>query len=231
MNVSTMKTNLGGIVFKLGIATMMLVYPAVVSAQSGSRSAVETPQQYEQQPHGSSSRPTGSTRQQAGSATKSPHQDGSLIGMEGYCPVCIKDMKKWVRGKPEFQSIYKGKIYYFPAAKQKAIFDANPQKYAPVLNGDCAVALKKMKRRVPGNIRHAAIHQNQLYLFANEAAKQEFIANPALYEVAAPAPEQGHDMGSGAKPQGSSTKPQGSGTNQGSGHSGSSNRSSGSQSR
>ncbi len=30
------------------------------------------------------------------------------LGLDGYCPVCIVDGKKWVRGNPEFQTTYDG---------------------------------------------------------------------------------------------------------------------------
>ena len=111
------------------------------------------------------------------------------LGLEGYCPVCIIEMNKWVRGDKRFKTIYDGKTYYFPSDKQLRMFLADPAKYTPVAGGDCVVCLANMKKRVSGNIRHAAIMQKQLYLFPNEQLKKEFVSNPQKYYRAADALE------------------------------------------
>ena len=63
----------------------------------------------------------------------------SSLALGGYCPVCVIEMKKWVRGNPEHQVTYAGKTYRFPGEKQKQTFLANPTKYVPALGGDCTV--------------------------------------------------------------------------------------------
>jgi len=103
------------------------------------------------------------------------------IGMEGYCPVCLRDMKKWVKGNPAYQAMYDGHVYSFMSEAQKNTFLANPNRYVPVLGGDCVTCLAKMGQRMPGNIRHAAYHQGRLYLFAGEDQKQMFMKDPAAY--------------------------------------------------
>jgi YHS domain-containing protein len=90
-------------------------------------------------------------------------------------------MKKWVKGKPEHQLTYDGKTYYFPAAKQKQMFVADPAKYVPALGGDCTVCLAKMGKYVPGSVRHAAMLEQRLYLFPADEQKQEFLAHPQQY--------------------------------------------------
>jgi YHS domain-containing protein len=102
-------------------------------------------------------------------------------GMEGYCPVCLKDMKKWVRGNPAYQAIYDGHVYSFMSDAQKNTFIADPLRYVPVLGGDCVTCLAKMSRRMPGNIRHAAYHRGRLYLFAGKDQKQMFLKDAAAY--------------------------------------------------
>jgi len=105
----------------------------------------------------------------------------SDLALEGYCPVCIVAMKKWVRGKSEHQTTYDGKTYYFPGEKQKEMFLADPAKYVPALGGDCTVCLANMGKRVPGNIRHAVFHQQRLFLFPSADQKNEFQAHPDQY--------------------------------------------------
>ncbi len=154
------------------LMTFLICWPAFASAQSGKKPSTLRRSGTQQQ-----------TTQGVGSNTKqgSDSKATQQLAMEGYCPVCIVDMKKWVAGDARFQSTFDGKTYRFPAATQKATFDANPAKYAPVLGGDCVVALKKMNKRVPGNIRQAAFYGSRLFLFANEMAKNEFLANLEAY--------------------------------------------------
>lgn len=101
--------------------------------------------------------------------------------MEGYCPVCTIEMKKWVKGDTQFTSTFDGQLYLFPGEEQKKMFDAEPVKYVPVLGGDCIVAFKKMGERVPGDIRQAAIHEDRLFLFSNEMAREEFLKDKDVY--------------------------------------------------
>jgi YHS domain-containing protein len=150
------------------VAFMMWV-PATSNAQSGSKQA------------GSSAKAQGSATTQGSATAQGSATRIAKPAMEGYCPVCIVDMKKWVAGNANFQSTFDGQAYLFPGQEQKAAFDANPTKYVPVLAGDCVVALMKMNQRVPGNIRHAAINNGRLFLFSNEMAKQEFTDNEAAF--------------------------------------------------
>jgi len=86
-----------------------------------------------------------------------------------------------VQGKPQYQSTYDGKTYYFPSDKERQMFLADPAKYVPALGGDCTVCLAKMGKRMPGSIHHAAIHRGRLYLFPSDEQKQMFLADPDAY--------------------------------------------------
>lgn len=121
---------------------------------------------------------TRSNRSSSGAATRSAQ--GS-VALEGYCPVCIIEMKKWVPGKSDHQSTYDGKTYYFPSEKQKEMFLADPAKYVPALGGDCTVCLVKMGKRVAGNIRNATFYEHRLFLFPSADQKKEFQAHPEKY--------------------------------------------------
>jgi YHS domain-containing protein len=61
------------------------------------------------------------------------------------------------------------------------MFLADPAKYVPVLRGDCVVCYARSGKRMPGNINHAAFHQDRLYLFAGEKQKQMFAADPEAF--------------------------------------------------
>jgi YHS domain-containing protein len=127
---------------------------------------------------------------QSGSRTDPPSGSGQRaqqkapLALEGYCPVSVLEMRKWVKGDPGHQVVYDGRTYLFADEKGKKMFEANSSKYVPALGGDCVVALVKMGKRVPGNIRHAALHDGRLFLFSNADAHKIFRAEPATYASA-----------------------------------------------
>ncbi len=115
---------------------------------------------------------------QAGSGTKAI---ANAVGLQGYCPVCVINMKKWVKGDAQFAAQYDGKTYLFPGDEQKQMFVNDPAKYTPILGGDCVVALVEIGKRVPGSLQFAALHEDHLYLFSNEQAKGMFQSNKEKY--------------------------------------------------
>lgn len=145
---------------------LLAVASSPATAQSGTRSTPSS---------GSSSRtvaPTGSG--QRGQAQAS-------LALEGYCPVSLQKMNKWVKGNPAIQATFDGHTYYFANEEGKQMFAEDPAKYAPVLGGDCVVSLAKMGKRVPGNIRQAVLQEGRLFLFANVEGKKMFQADPRAY--------------------------------------------------
>src|SRR5215813_3380229 len=93
---------------------------------------------------------------------------GPRIGLDGYCPVCIIEARKWEKGSPAHQATYDRVTYYFPNDTIKQKFLANPAKYVPALGGDCVVCYAKLGKRVAGSIRHSTRHDNRLFLFPSE---------------------------------------------------------------
>ena len=116
-----------------------------------------------------------------GNAAQAQNRTGPSLGLEGYCPICLIEAKKWVRGTPDHQVTYDGKTYYFPSENEKRVFEADPAKYVPVLSGDCTVCLAKAGKRVPGNIRHATLYKGRVFLFTSDREKQEFLSSPKKY--------------------------------------------------
>ena len=154
--------------YLLSLSTLGLLALASIPAyaQSGSRSYP---------PRGSTGRGAAS----AGSGQRT--QAKGPLALEGYCPVSLKTMNKWVKGSPTNQSVFDGHTYHFANQQGKQMFDGQPATYVPVLGGDCAVSYVKMGKRVPGNIRHAALNDGRLFLFANAQGKQMFLADRRPY--------------------------------------------------
>ena len=109
---------------------------------------------------------------------KADHMEEPRIGLGGYCPVCILDANKWVKGSPEHQATYDGVTYYFPEEAIKQKFLANPAKYVPALGGDCIVCYVKLGKRVPGSVNYSARYDNRLFLFPGAEQQQAFLSNP-----------------------------------------------------
>ena len=76
------------------------------------------------------------------------NKDGAAI--LGYDAVAYFTDNKPAKGNPKFQSEYEGAKYYFASAEHKALFDANPAKYAPAYGGFCGYAASVGKVR-PAN--------------------------------------------------------------------------------
>ena len=104
--------------------------------------------------------------------------------MNGFCPVCIIDMRKWMRGNPSIAVDLDGKRYLFPGEEQRQKFLKNTAQYAPALGGDCIVCYVDGGARAPGSVYYTAIHKNRLYMFPGQGEKAKFMANPAKYENA-----------------------------------------------
>ena len=62
------------------------------------------------------------------------------VAIEGYDPVAYFLESKPVEGSDSHQSEWSGASWHFKSAENKALFDANPEKYAPQYGGYCAWA-------------------------------------------------------------------------------------------
>ena len=161
---------------KLSCAALLMVGIATTAdAQSGTRSTTIR-----------SGLPSGSqTRSTMGRSGASMSTVKSMpVGLRGYCPVCVIEMKKWVKGKPEHRVELDGKVYYFPGEEQRKMFLANPTQYTPALGGDCVVCLTEKGERNSGSIQYSALSGGRLFLFPSEAIKQKFASDPAKYLAA-----------------------------------------------
>jgi len=155
------------------VLSVLLGGNACVQAQSGSRIRQAPSRNHTRQV------PPGSQSRQAPAENRSREVQSNL-GLEGYCPVCVVEMKKWVRGKPEHRTTYDGKTYYFPSQELKAKFLSDPAKYVPALGGDCTVCFANGKR-MAGDIHFASLYDHRLFLFPGEDQRQEFMAHSDKY--------------------------------------------------
>lgn len=70
-------------------------------------------------------------------------KDAKQVAINGYDPVAYFTMEKPVAGTAEHDSMYMGATFLFASAENKALFDADPTRYAPQYGGYCAYAVSK----------------------------------------------------------------------------------------
>jgi len=69
----------------------------------------------------------------------------TLLGgaIRGYDPVAYFTEKKPVEGKKAFSHKWKGATWYFSSERNRDLFRADPEKYAPQYGGYCAYAVSQ----------------------------------------------------------------------------------------
>lgn len=67
-------------------------------------------------------------------------EDGAI---RGYDPVAYHVAGEPGRGQERFSSSYLGETWYFASAENKALFDTDPDRYAPAYGGYCAYAMSR----------------------------------------------------------------------------------------
>lgn len=103
------------------------------------------------------------------------------LGLEGYCPVELRENERWRRGDKRYYSVYHGRKYFFSTQEAQEQFLAAPEQYAPVLGGDDIVAWVEDHKRVPGRREHGAFYDGGVYLFASGSSYKKFQRDPSAY--------------------------------------------------
>ncbi|NOY40259.1 MAG: hypothetical protein GXP26_00280 [Planctomycetes bacterium] len=103
------------------------------------------------------------------------------VAAKGYSVVALRDQQKWIEGLATRHVFFDGQIYWFANQREKDIFIAAPEKYAPVLGGDCLVSYSETGKRIPGDPRFGVVHRGRIYLFASELLRERFQNNTERY--------------------------------------------------
>ena len=74
-------------------------------------------------------------------AAEPPVYSGGGAAINGYDPVAYFDGNGPVKGAEDFSSTHDGATWLFASAENKAMFDADPAKFAPQYGGYCAYAV------------------------------------------------------------------------------------------
>lgn len=102
--------------------------------------------------------------------------------LSGYCPVSYFTEGKPAKGDAKYRSEHEGFVYQFADAEKQALFEKEPEKYAPRIGGFCAVALGgPYGNRFQGDPKVFAMVGGKLYLLSSERAKMSFDQRPEHY--------------------------------------------------
>ena len=99
--------------------------------------------------------------------------DKNGIALHGFDPVAFHTVKAPVKGKPEFHSDYHGARYLFHSAKNKAAFDATPDRYEPAFGGYCAYGVSRGKL-VDIDVEAFQVVQDRLLLQYSKGVRDDF---------------------------------------------------------
>jgi len=100
---------------------------------------------------------------------------GAVVG--GYDVVSYHTAGEPMAGSADFSAMYQGATWQFSSAENKALFEADPAKYAPAYGGWCSAGASKGKK-VPTKPDLFAIVDGQLYLNSSPAAHNKlFLAD------------------------------------------------------
>jgi YHS domain-containing protein len=112
-----------------------------------------------------------------GSESAKVNVDGNGVILKGCDTVAYFEQGKPVKGNPAFKSTYRGAIYLFASASDKAEFDKDPAKYAPQYGGFCAYGVLKGALDDFEGLGDFVVYKGKLYLNGNQSALEIFKSN------------------------------------------------------
>lgn len=100
--------------------------------------------------------------------------------VRGYDVVSYFTENKPVKGSKEFSLTYKGAKWLFSSANNKALFEADSEKYAPQYGGYCAYAVS---RNTTASVKpeYFTIHDDKLYLNYSKSVNKKWIKDKGGY--------------------------------------------------
>lgn len=95
--------------------------------------------------------------------------------LSGYDTVAYFTQGKPVKGKKEFKAEYLDAVWYFSSAKNKSLFEENPDRYRPQYGGHCAWAVGANNAKAKGDPKHWKIVEDKLYLNYNADVQKKWL--------------------------------------------------------
>jgi hypothetical protein len=110
---------------------------------------------------------------EAGSTNNEPR-----IALDGYDPVAYFTDGRPVKGSQEFTFAFDDAVYYFKSAEHRAMFVADPDRYAPQYSGYCAISVS-MGKKAHADPEAWIISDGKLFVFAGKGGVPKFAQDSA----------------------------------------------------
>ena len=120
--------------------------------------------------------------------------DNNNVVLNGYDLVAYFTMDEAVKGSKNYTYDWKGKTFWFSSKEHQALFNANPEKYAPQFNGHCANGLSD-GHVVDGNPIYWRVIDDKLYVFYSYWGRTQWAFNVEEQVELAWATFNAHDRG------------------------------------
>ncbi len=101
------------------------------------------------------------------------YTDETGYALGGHDPVAYFTIGAPTPGKPDISREWNGATWLFSTSEHRALFDADPDKYAPAFGGHCAVA-QVMGADLKGSPKRWRIKNGRLYVNKNLLASTMF---------------------------------------------------------
>ncbi|MEA2982969.1 MAG: hypothetical protein QOF09_4792 [Alphaproteobacteria bacterium] len=98
------------------------------------------------------------------------------VALHGYDPVSYFTDARPEQGSPRFTFAFDDAVYWFRDAEHRAVFAADPERYAPQYDGYCAVSMSAGMKAEP-DPEAWAIAEGKLYVFGAKRAAIVFAQN------------------------------------------------------
>ena len=102
--------------------------------------------------------------------------DENDIAIQGYDTVAYFIKGRPVEGKQKYTATYNNAIYQFSSEKNRDLFRANPEKYAPQYGGFCAMGVA-LEKKLDVDPEAFKIVDNKLYLNLNKAVQKKWLTD------------------------------------------------------
>lgn len=103
------------------------------------------------------------------------------FAFSGLCLVSLLDEQFLTEGTEDFTSEHHGVTLCFVSKKHKELFEKDPQKYWPVLDGACVISQIDDKTKRQGDPETGAVYHQKLWFFSSVEQRQKFANSPKKY--------------------------------------------------
>jgi len=104
--------------------------------------------------------------------------------LDGYCPVSLKNARQWIKGDARWGCYHRGKLFLFSSKENRDLFLTQPDRFSPALVGYDPVIYAESGQLLAGSRKIGVFYPAEnpvIYVFASEASKAKFQANPEMF--------------------------------------------------